>query len=548
MNNDLFIDGVRVFRQNWALILEILICISWGALLVFATLKKTAKQGFTDTELAALALGGWPLPALFISLPVLILLPALPAYIIFILAATLITIGTGVAIHSLWKDITLGVFLPFIIFLILFFWRLGFIANAILPPYFDSAEHYRIIQLLLRTEWPTSSYYHLGYHIIIAALKTITHADLSQAMLIFGQAILAAIPLPVYFFIRRVTASNKAAFFGVTLAALGWYMPAHAVNWGKYPALLSLLLIQFTLGAVILKNRWLTILSIIASVLIHTRAAILFGMLGAAWMLSDQVWNKRALLLALAGTMLGVTILSMNQNQFLGPIFEPYWMWITLPVVLLSALTFQSFPKLTIFSSLAILMSLAGIFIPVTSSITLLDRPLVEIILFLPLSFLGGLGASRLPKFAVPVFAAVVILHAWISYNFYPSDCCQLADRNDAAALDWINKRAPADAHFAIASADLRLNAFGTPMQSAGTDAGIWIAPLTQRATLPLTYLTDFTTQSTHDLLCDQQVTHIYIGAMPQSFNLVETNPEWYETIFVLSKTQIVQVTGCGDG
>ena len=28
--------------------------------------------------------------------------------------------------------------------------------------------------------------------------------------------------------------------FAVTLGALGWYMPAHAVNWGKYPALFGL--------------------------------------------------------------------------------------------------------------------------------------------------------------------------------------------------------------------------------------------------------------------------------------------------------------------
>lgn len=551
MNNDLLINSARVFGQNWRLILEILIYVSWGTLLTFAILKKTAKQGFTDTELIALALGGWPLPALLISLLVLVLLPITSVNFIFIITTALITTSAGLAIHSLRKEITPAFYFPFLIFLILFFLRLGFIAEAVVPSYFDSAEHYRIIQFLLdmgpekKIIWPTASYYHLGYHSIVAAITFITHAELAQVMLIFGQVILAAIPLPVYFFIYRITRSNTAALFGVTLAAFGWFMPAHAVNWGKYPALLSLLVIQFALGSVTLKKSWLIALSIIVSILIHTRAIILFGILSLAWIASNRLQNRRILSVALTSIMLGMLILLIYRDQTLGPIFEPYWIWVTLLVGLLSALTFQSFPRLTVFSSLAILMMLAGIFIPITSAVTLLDRPLVEMILFLPLALLGGIGAARLPKFIVPILAAVIIVHAWTAYNFYPSDCCQLANRNDMTALDWINEHLPEDARIAIASADLNLTALGTPMLGIGTDAGIWITPLTQRATLPIPFFTDFSEQGTHDLLCERQVTHIYTGATPQSFNFTEAKPEWYEKVFFLSNTQIVHVIGC---
>ena len=560
MNNELFINSVRVFGQNWRLILALLACVTWGTLLVFAILKKITEQQFTDIELTALALGGWPLPTLLISLLLLFLRAFIPAGFIYIIALIITTLSAGFAVRSVWGEVSLNFVHPILFFLLFVFMRLGFAANAILPPYFDSAEHYRIIQALLSMEdgtkfaWPGAAYYHLGYHFIVAAITCITHANIGQVMLLFGQIILAAIPLPIYFFVCRVTDSHWAALFGVTLAAFGWFMPAHAVNWGKYPALLSLLLIQFTLGTAIIKNRWLLALAAIASVLIHTRAIILLAIFGTAWLLSamwmDQPRNRRILLLALTVTMLGMAILLLERNQILGPILEPYLIWVTLLVGLLAATVFRSFPRLIVLPLISILLMLAGIYIPVTTSHTLLDRPLVEMTLFLPLAFLGGLGVVRLPKFAVIVLAASIIIHAWVMYKFSPSDCCQLVDHDDAAALDWMDKHLPADARIAIASTDLNLNAFSRPMLGAGTDAGLWVAPLTQRATLTLPYSTDFVTQSTRDLLCQEHMTHIYIGARLQSFesDFAETNPAWYETVFSLPNAHIVQVINCEDG
>ena len=560
MNDDLFINSARVLGQNWKLILALLACVTWGTLLVFAILKKTTEQQFADIELTALALGGWPLPALLISLLILLLRAFIPDGFIFIIALTIIATSAGFAVRSVWGKVSLSFVLPILIFLLLVFVRLGFVANVILPLYFDSAEHYRIIQVLLsmgegtKFAWPSTAYYHLGYHVIAAAITWITYANISQVMLLFGQIILAAIPLPMYFFVHRITGSKMAALFSVTLAAFGWFMPAHAVNWGKYPALLSLLLIQFTLGAAIIKNRWLFVLAAIASVLIHTRAIILIAIFGMAWILSalwmDQPRNRRILLFALTVTMLGMAILLIERNQILGPILEPYRIWVTLLVGLLSATVFRSFSRLTVFFLLAILLMLAGIFIPITSTLTLLDRPLVEMTLFLPLAFLGGLGVVRLPKFAVTVLTAFIIIHAWGTYNFSPSDCCQLVNRDDAVALDWMDKHLPADARIAIASTNLNLNAFGSLMQGAGTDAGIWVAPLTQRTILTMPYSTDFIMQSTRDNLCRQHVTHVYVGAKPQSFEIdfAEARPAWYETIFSLPNTRIVQVINCEDG
>jgi hypothetical protein len=550
VNANLFINSSTVLSQNWELILAVLALVFWGTVLIFAVLKKTTKQSFTDMELMTLALGGWPAPALLISLFMLLFRIFIPDEILFIVVITFVIVSAGVAIRAVWRHVSVDLILIPIIFFIFIFIRLGFVADVILPSYFDSAEHYRIIQFFLdRHMWPTTSYYHVGYHVIAAALVLITHAGIGQVMLVFGQIVLAAIPFPVYFFIHRVTGSRAAAFFGVVLAAFGWFMPAHAINWGKYPALLSLLLIQFTLGMAVMKNRWMLALFFLVSILVHTRAIILFAMIGVIWNLSGRILNKRIMLFALIGTMLGMAALLIDRDQAIAPTVEPYRIWVTLLVGLLAVSVSRSYPRLILFSTLAMLGILGMSFVPVSSLYTLLDRPLVEMILFLPLAFLGGLGVARLPKFAVMLLAVFIIFHALTTYNFSPSDCCQLANRDDAAALDWIDRQLPADALIAIASADLNIDTYSAPMQGTGTDAGIWVAPLTGRAVFSLPYFTDFIAQETHDTLCRNHVTHIYIGARLQSFSSdpVKENPEWYQTVFQLPNARIAQVQGCGN-
>jgi hypothetical protein len=558
VNNDLFINVVHVLGQNWGLVVCLLLFVFWGTLLVFVLLKKTTDQQFTDIELTALALGGWPLPVLFVSLLILLLRIFLPDIFVAVITLTIICGSAGYSIYLVWKRISASFLIPISVFLLFVFLRLGFAAEAILPPYFDSAEHYRIIQQILDMPgkasfaWPTTSYYHLGYHLILAAITLIIHADIGQTMLLFGQIILAALPLPIWFLIYRVTQSKTAAVFGVVLAAFGWFMPSHAVNWGKYPALLGLLLIQFTLGAAVLQNRWLFALVAIVSVLIHTRAAILFGIFGAAWMFSamwlDQPRTRRTVIFTFVLVLFGALTLLIGRNQIVGPILEPYRIWVTLLAGLLAVAVYQSFPRLTFFTILVMLFMLAGIFIPIRSNLSLLDRPLVEMALFFPLTFLGGLGVMRIPKLAVIVFALLIVIHAGLTYDFSPSDCCQLVTRDDATALDWMDRHLPKDAYVAIAGANLNLDAFGRPMRSAGVDAGIWVLPLTGRASLPLPYSIDFSAQNTRDLLCSYGVTHIYVGSMQQSFNpdFAKAKPEWYKTIFTLPEADIVQVINCG--
>ena len=146
------------------------------------------------------------------------------------------------------------------------------------------------------------------------------------------------------------------------------------------------------------------------------------------------------------------------------------------------------------------------------------------------------------------LFAVIIIFNAFTHYNFSPSDCCQLVARDDRIALDWMDRQLPADARIVIAGADLNIDSFSAPMQGTGTDAGIWIMPLSGRVITSLPYFTDFGSLEIYQSLCQQKVTHIYVGARPQSFqtDFFQARSAWYEVIFHLSGTQIVRVLGCG--
>ena len=544
---DIFLNGIQAVQNDGRLILGILLCVAWGALIVFALLKRFGDGRTGDADLAALALGGWPAPMLLLSCLYLPVYHLISPGVAYASAALLMAASAGIALFSLLGKVRRETGLPVLGFLFLVFVRLGFTAGAILPPYFDSAEHYRIIQSLLNNEgftWPTASYYHLGYHAIAALLASLSHAGLARVMLVFGQIVLAALPMPMYFLVRSGTGSRSAALLAASAAAFGWSMPAGAVNWGKYPALLGLVALQFAVGVSVLRKFRLSTGAALAAMLIHTRMIILMGILAAGRLLSRV---RRSLLIGVTSLILAVEILVLWRDPRLRAVLEPYMDWATLLVLLLAVLAWQPYPRLVSASILVLAAILGGMLIPLPPTLTLLDRPFVEMALYLPLAFLCGLGASRMPGSVNVALAMVIAIHAWTSFSFSPSACCQLAGPDDAAALGWIGKELPKDARVGIAVADLSLSLTGAPLQNTGADAGIWVRPLTGRNTRTLPYFIDFTRPETHELLCAEKVTHLYIGGNELSFRMrswVEY-PGWYEVLFALPKAQVIEVLGC---
>ncbi len=489
---------------------------------------------------------------------------------------------------------TLSVF--FFISLLL---RFAYIQDIFVPPYFDSAEHFRIIKAMLEGlrsstflasfSGLTPNYYHLGYHTLVSLLVFGLRANPINVMLVFGQITLTILPIPIFFLVWRETESRQAAFFSALLAGFGWSMPGFAINWGKYPALTGLLVFEVVLLITYINSRKKTqkkyslakivlVLGILLSVFIHSRTLILFLISFSSYFLSRKIitLEKEIQYKILRIGLLGIFIFGIliYREPFLKLALEPYineGTWITAIVFLLAPFATHKYPQGLHFSLFFILFLFISLFIPVTKILpafetqSLLDRPFVEISLFFPLSILGGLGFAaltellkdikfldeRIPKLLVflivSLFFGSIGFFITKNYNFYPSDCCNFVKYDDTIAFEWINNNLPTNTSILIASNRLNVLPFIKSTDLVGSDAGIWIPQLINRKTFMAPYELDFLSNETRGFLCRNQANYIYVGNKEQSFDprALLQKREWYQKILSLPNAQLFQLTNC---
>jgi hypothetical protein len=308
---NLWIDGLFALTGHAWAACAVLFIILWGFFITREILHRYFENSFTEADSLSISLAGWVVPGLFLSiltLGVALLFNALTAGIfaaVVILASSLILIRN--------KPIPF----PFLVLIVLLvpsiILRFAFITDIALPSYFDSAEHYRLTHLLTES-YSTgtvavelmSVFYHLGFHLLAAFTSYFFQVEIIDLMLVFGPLVLALLPFPFYFIIKRETDSAPAAFFACLLAGFGFHMPAHLMNWGKYPALLGFVAMLFVFQLMymlyrknIFENRKhiaiLLSFAILASVLIHSRTLIVFGLMCLAALITLAWANQRIL-------------------------------------------------------------------------------------------------------------------------------------------------------------------------------------------------------------------------------------------------------------
>jgi hypothetical protein len=594
-----------VLFKEWNGILGILGVLLLGGGIVFYCLKFIFDDHLTLGEFLGLGLGGAFLPLFFgIFLSWLINL-LLGVKINFIFFCAVIFIAGCFAYYQkrrgqfqtqVPESQVLSVVPGLVLILILLgslFARLAFISELIAPLYADSAVHYSIVKNLMNN-FETSSlpsyssflggYYHLGFHFLAAALSQALHLDAKDVMLIFGQILVAILPLPLFFIVRQETKLDAPGIFTVLLAGWGWGMPAHAINWGKYPALSSVLVFEFVVCSLYLalrsskSPRWplmgLLGLGILISTFIHSRSLILIAIALASYG-SAVVWRRlplpaRILIFSLALGSILLLIFQLQSKPVFNMIFYPYWGWMLFLILLLLPFAVREFSVAAlsnIFSISFLLGSLsisASWFLPAYDVQTLLDRPFVEMVLFFPLAFLGGLGYAGMVRvvnnfhfhkglfqkyingfITISLFGAVLI--NFTQYKFSPSTCCKYFWEEDAVAIDWMDRKIPLDAKIVISQSESTVFESTQSIERAYSDAGTWVLPLIQRSTAPLPYHTDFSAEDTLDVLCNLKATYIYIGGRSDSFDLaqIQGQPGWYEMQLLMPKAQVFKVIAC---
>jgi hypothetical protein len=596
-------DSFSVLVNHWQLILGIVLMMFLSQMFIGSALKWIFQEKLPSEEYFSLGTAGWILPLCLVSglwlawgniqgsavgiLPLLFLL-AILAIVLFLRARKEPTQGSNAVLWSL--IVMFGVFL---------FLRLAFVSKVIIPLYFDSAQHYFIIKNLIRSVaseassflgWPTGAYYHVGFHLLTAFTASVLRADSMDTILILGQMIVAAIPLSIFPVVRQETQSNRGALFSVLLAAFGWYMPAYAVNWGKYPALTSLPLLTFVISLAYLSLRYKDVLSrrrylwLIAILLLgilitgmsHSRSLVVLGIISLAgvtvrgWETRSKWLRFTSFFILIAGLVL--VIVFIRTRDVFGLLFDPYWekgLFVTVVVLFLTVFAQWHYPKLTFASLLVTLLLLGSLLVPVSvpgyGNLTLLDRPFVEMILYLPLSLLGGAGLAGLEKslqqlaarwpakrfwfapYLSIVFIGILLVNAFANYSLYPAGCCSIVGRDDLVAIDWMDKNLPPRARILISSTELHVLDSNAPQGSAGSDAGAWITPLTDRITIPLPYQADFSQPGIFATLCQVRADYIYVGEAGATFNngLLSAHPDRYKILLSLPKTKLYQVIGC---
>lgn len=581
-------DGLAALADHAGDAFILFFVIAWGIFIMRGILLRFFGDLLDEADVLSLSSAGWVLPVLLLSL--LTLGISILTSVAIGVVLTLALIFIPVFFFAGKRPDPFPLFASFAVLIPTVILRFAFIRDLVLPSYFDSAQHYRLINSFIeshRTGVPVirieGGYFHLGFHSIIAGIAQFTGEDVIDLMLVAGPLFLAFLPITFFFIVKRETNSLPAAILACLLAGFGFHMPAHLMNWGKYPALLGLFCMSFVLilaylayrnNSSLIRKSALILLgfALPASILIHSRTLIVYGLALIAAFLT-AAWNRLRMPYRITGFiilvfLLLVEIFALQNNPALETLLDGYLKndsWILVLVFLLAFLSAAHFTEPTFFLTAFLALCAFCLFFPVPlpgiGVQTLLDRPFVQMLAFIPLSLLGGLGFAGLIRTTARLFLksklmqpfvtffvfGLVLLNTALHYDFHPSDCCRFVNRDDLAAFSWMDEFLPRDATVLIASTGLYVTAFESPQVQTGVDAGIWIRPLLSRNV----ELTDsnirFDQEDSHRTLCNRGVDYIYVGSTLQSFDAsqLESQPDRYLPSFILPTAKIYRLAEC---
>lgn len=451
--------------------------------------------------------------------------------------------------------------------------RLAFLGDLILPPYDDSPEHYMIIRDFLGANQGNQNafyslgrisehYYHFGFHALATWLTAATAGDPTKSMLLLGQIFVYLSCISIFLFVLALSGSVPAGISGALFAALAWRMPAFAANWGKYPALTGLALLPAWLGIMILSNNLskrkfstylLSIFVILGLGLIHTRLLVVLSLGGTAYLVCGSVnikWISSRLQVPIHAVFL-IAILSLFYKTILVYYSTFYWAALGL-LVLLLPFAIVSFPRFILWISFTML----GIWFSTRIQLPFegygarwLDQPFIEMVLYIPLSLLAGVGVAGalkrlsdypaiINKLVVALPAALLLFGSFSSDTYHPDECCNYVGGEDMAAIRWLDQNASEAA--VIWTAGFKPNNY-----MIGTDAGVWIYPLTGRNVNKLPYDFDWNSPPAAGKICQTGYKDVYVykGAMPFSFDDFNLEgADWLEPVFRDGNTRIYRI------
>jgi hypothetical protein len=571
---NIFLDGLAVFWTYKVGIFIFLIAVfGFG----FFTIKSVTNGGMnTGIELlAAISVGIIPLCVISYAL---ILLTRLWHSFLWLGSLAILFIAILILLKGFWSGEikipsdarVLFWATPFFLLLLI---RLAYLKHVLLPPYSDSPIHYQIVKGFLQPDASSdsrlsleslfSNYYHFGFHSLVAWLATIANLEPGNTISLLGQLFLVIACVSVVFLNYTMTGDSSGAWFAGLLAAIGWSMPAFAVNWGKFPAIGSLAVLP-AIAAILLSWRrgnfsspvhclWGFVL-VAGITLLHTRALICVLLIGTCIFIAAKlpIGERFGLFQSVRYAVLYIVSLWPLKPYLLD--YYSGWPVIVIFCVLLP-FAFREFPRL----ALGIFVFTAGLWLIVIvpplfgdDYRVLFDQQFLEMMMYIPFSIMGGLGLSGIVKslpltrvqwLAAAVLPGIVILNFFRHPALYPDPCCDYFKKDDQHAFEWLQGQVGEHGLVLISSFDNR-------GQVLGTDAGIWIYPLLGLPTNKLRFDTDWASQVERETVCNfgAEEVYIYAGDRIFSFNNVQLAQEpWVEEVYEAGHTIIYRVSSCSE-
>lgn len=440
-------------------------------------------------------------------------------------------------------------FLLVLIFAVSLVVRLVMVRDLATPAWVDAVHHALITRLILINGAYPSTYlpyldisptiYHPGFHSIAASFVWMTNLDLSHALLILGQVLNAFCIFSVYLLAKTLTRSSSAGIIAAFITGFLTPMPAYYTSWSRYTELTGLLLLPVVLtllqcwldGNAERKVGWILGLGALAAAglfMVHYRVVVFMAGLILAYMIYQISFRRRQNHNKPARVVVLVTVMALASIIFVVPWFIPALKstaipFLTAPITrpvapfmdfswpyLTSALGKQALVLAVLGilwsilkqRSIAFILTLWITILFLLANVDFLNLPgsglisnsSVEIMLFIPISILGGFFVDQLliswkqlipNQFISLSYALIFILFGFVSYLGSKqlvailNPITILSRHADLPAIEWVGEHIPENETIVI-----NPFAWGYGLY-AGNDGGYWLESLSGRFTLP---------------------------------------------------------------
>jgi hypothetical protein len=435
------------------------------------------------------------------------------------------------------------------IFIISLVLRLVMIRDLATPAWVDSVHHALLTRLILSNGSYPSTYlpylnipptnYHLGFHSITAAFTWLSNLRIDQSLLILGQVLNALTVFSVYLFTKALTRSSSAGLIAAVITGFLTPMPAYYTSWGRYTELTGLIILPVAFVFIQLlemkntpwRRNWIIFLCAITLAglfMVHYRVTIFLVGLILAYLIIYTLIKKTdssrnpipVLLLVLFTAIVSVCLVSpwlyptlksivlpllntSGSNSV--PYFQDFsWAYLTSALgkqtLVLAGLGLvwgmikgKRFTYL-LFLWILILFLIANLGALRLPGGSLVNTSSVEIMLFIPISVLGGYFFDQiliswkrfLPKQVEMPFLVITTIIIGLAALIGARQLVTiinpitiLSRSEDLPAIEWIGENVPEGETIVI-----NPFAWGYGIY-AGSDGGYWISPLSGMATIP---------------------------------------------------------------